>query len=306
MASEFVRTSSPRRSETPRQRAAELAAGEQLVRAQRAGRDHDAARGLHAPVAAQPGAGALAGDLVALRAVGRAERFDVHDRALGLDRRARALGQPEVVLDQRVLGVVRAADHAAPAQHAAGPLRPGAAEERVRDGLAGRAEEHADARLGVGPVGADLAPELAQQLVGGIVGLDGDHAEHPLCLVVVGRKCRLPVVQARPLRIGVEARRGAVERVRVTERAAAHARAARHRDVLEDRQAEDALHPELRCPEVAPQVPRGTRQLVVGEPPAGLQHADPVALLGQAQRGHASAEARPNDDPVVVVHPSRG
>src|SRR5918994_737415 len=50
--------------------------------------------------------------------------------------RAGALGQPEVVLREGVLGVVRAADHAAPARDAARALRPGAAEERVRHGHA--------------------------------------------------------------------------------------------------------------------------------------------------------------------------
>ena len=38
----------------------------------------------------------------------------------------------------------------------------------------------------------------------------------------------------------------------------------------------------------------------VGEAPAALEHADAVALLGQPQRGDAAAEARADDQPVVV------
>ena len=83
---------------------------------------------------------------------------------------AGVLGEPEVVLDERVLRADRAADHAAPAGDAARAGGPGAAEERVGDGLAGGAEEDADARLGVRLVGADVAAELAQQVVGRVVG----------------------------------------------------------------------------------------------------------------------------------------
>src|SRR5699024_9898387 len=42
-------------------------------------------------------------------------------------------------------------------------------------------------------------------------------------------------------------------------------------------------------------------ELVVGEPSTGLEHSDPVALLGQPQRRDAAAESR-SDHEYVVVH----
>ena len=300
IASELVRTSSPSRSETRGSEPASLRARQQPVGAERAGGDDDAARGVHPAVPAQPGAGALARDRVAVRAVGRAERPDVDDRALGHDLRPRPLGQPEVVLRQRVLGVVGTADHAAPARDAARPRRTGAAEEGIGRGLPRLAEVDADARLGVGAVGADLAPELAQQEVGGIVGVDGDDAEHPLRRVEVRRQRGIPVVQPGPLRVGVEALGRAVEGVGVTQRPAADAAARSDRDVAEDRQAEDALEAELRRPEVAPQVPCGARQLVIGEAAAALEQPHAVPLLGQPQRGDAAAEAGADHQPVML------
>ena len=41
-------------------------------------------------------------------------------------------------------------------------------------------------------------------------------------------------------------------------------------------------------------------ELVIGEAPAALEHADAVALLGQAQRRDAAAETRADYQPVVV------
>ena len=130
-----------------------------------------------------------------------------------------------------------------PARDAAPCARAGAAEERVRDGLARRAEVHADARLGVGPVGADLAAELAQQLVGGVVGVDGDDAEHPLRRLVVRRERARQSSSPAHCGIGVEALGRAVERVRVAERAAADAAPDTTRRRLKIGQPEDAAQP---------------------------------------------------------------
>ena len=285
-----------------RQRAVQPAGGEQLVGAERAGREDHAAGGEGLAAAPDPGAGVLGRDLVALGAVGGAERPDVGDEPLGVDLGAGALGQPQVVLDQRVLGAVRTADHAAAAAQAGRAVGACAVEERVGDRRPRLAvEQHADARLGVRVLDADLARVLAQQVVGGVVLVVGDHAEHPLGLVVVRRQRRLPVVEAGPLGVLVEPAARAVERVRVAERAAADAGAADDRHVLEGREAEDAAQPEPRRPEVAPQVPGGAREVVVAEAAAALEHADRVALLAQAQRGDAAAEAGADDQPVVVV-----
>ena len=57
--------------------------------------------------------------------------------------------------------------------------------------------------------------------------------------------------------------------------------------------------PSCGRPQEAAHPPGRLRELVVGEPPAGLQHGDPVALLGQAQRGDAAAESGPDDHHVV-------
>ena len=58
--------------------------------------------------------------------------------------------------------------------------------------------------------------------------------------------------------------------------------------------------PSLRRPEELAQVPGGLGEVLVGEAPTGLQHADAVALLGQPQRGDAAAETRTDDQDVVV------
>ncbi len=49
-----------------------------------------------------------------------------------------------------------------------------------------------------------------------------------------------------------------------------------------------------------PQVPRRGREVLVGEACSRLDHADPVALLGQPQRGDGAAEARADDEDVEV------
>ena len=285
-----------------RQRTVVAAALQQLVRPERAGGQDDVLGGDRAAVLAQQRAGALGRHRVAVGAVARAERADVDDLALGDDLTARVLGEPEIVLGQGVLRADRAADHAAPAGDAARALGALAVEEGVGDRLAGRAEEDADARLGVRLVGLDVPAEVAQQVVGGIVGGDRRDAEHPLGLVVVRRERGLPVVlQAGPLVIGIEPRAGAVQRVRVAEAAAAHAGAGEDRDVLEERQAEDAVQAQAGGEEVAPQVPGRARELVVGVASAGLHHRDAVALLRQAMGGDAAPESGADHEPVVVV-----
>ncbi len=149
------------------------------------------------PLLAQPGAGALAGDRVAVGAVGGAERADLGHLALGLDLDPELLGEPEVVLHQRVLGPVAAADHAAAAAHAAGAVRALAAEEGVLDLDAGLVEEDADPGVGEGLADADLLAVFLQQLVGRPDAFVLDHAEHPLGGVVVRRQLAAPSCPAR-------------------------------------------------------------------------------------------------------------
>jgi hypothetical protein len=264
----------------PRERAAQAAALEQPVRPQRSGGHHDPARAVHAAILAQPRARAHAFDLVALRAVGRAERADIAHGAFWHHMGAELLGEVEVVLDERVLGPVRAAHHAATAQAAAGSVGPRSAEERVRDGLSGLAEEHADGRLLVAVGHAELLAELAQEQIGGVIVRVLNDAEHPLGLGVVRRERGLPVLEARPLAILEERLRRHVQGVREAEAPAADTAAGHHRDMPERGETEDALHPEHRLPEVALQIGGGARQLIVCEAPPALQHAHRMAFLG--------------------------
>ena len=245
-------------------------------------------------VLVEPRAGALAGHGVAVAAVGRAERADLGDGALGEDLHAGALGEVEVVLGQRVLGVVAAADHAGAAADAARARRALAAEVGVGDGLARLAEEDADAGRRVGVLDAQLAGDLAQHAVGGALALVARDAEHLLGGLVVRGERGLPVLELRPLRVAVEGRAlgRAVERVGVAEAAAADAAAGHDEDVLEQRHAEDALEAEPRQPVVAAGVPGRLGEVLVAVAAAGLEHRDAVALLGEAQRADAAAEAR--------------
>ena len=109
-------------------------------------------------------------------------------------------------------------------------------------------------------------------------------AEHPARQVVRRRELGPPVGDVAPLRVVVEGLVRAVERVGVDQRAAADAGPGEDRDVGQPVDALDAEAAQPRRPQEAPQVPRGARELVVGEPSAGLEHQHPVALLGQPQR----------------------
>src|SRR5262249_48213771 len=113
------------------------ALGEQLVGAERPRRQDDSLRrdGPGAPPA-EPGAGAPAGDRVALAPSGCAHRPHVGDHAVRQHLDPELLGEPEVVLDQRVLGAVATADHAAAAADAAGAPGALAAEIGIVDLLA--------------------------------------------------------------------------------------------------------------------------------------------------------------------------
>ena len=135
--------------------------------------------------ASQPCAGVHGRDRVAVRAVGRPEGADLDRLSLGQDLGAEPLREPEVVLDQGVLGAVAAADHAAAAADAAGSRRALAAEVRVvaPPCRARRRRPRRACGLKVSPTPIWLAV-LAQQLVG---------RGHPLVLGrrrACARRCR--------------------------------------------------------------------------------------------------------------------
>ncbi len=251
------------------------------------------------------GLGVLRGHLVATVVAGT----DARDRGHRVDDRAARLGEVQVVLGQRVLGVVAAAGHALAAVPAGAARRAGTTEVRVRDlvavGLAGAAEEHAD--RGRVPRVADphVVGDLLHHLVGRGHDRVVDDAEHPLRLVVVRRQLLAPVGDVAPLRVVVERCERLVERVRVDQRAATDARTGEDQAVLEGVDPLDAVAADLGPEEVVPEVPRGVGEVAVLEPAAGLEHRHPVALLGEPQSADRSAEARADDQDVVVERPVR-
>src|SRR5436190_18113111 len=117
----------------------------------------------------------------------------------------------------------------------------------------------------------------------------------------MGGELALPVGEPRPLAVAKERRPRPVEGVRVAEAAAADAIPRGDEDVLEDREAKDAPQPDARHPKVAAQVPGRLGEVLVAKSPPALQYADPVALLGEAERRNASPEPRADHEPVVVV-----
>ena len=242
----------------------------------------------------------LAAHPVSVATVIGAERGDVGHLALGQDLDAQLLGEPEVVLDQGVLGVVPAADHAAAAADTAASPRPLAAEERVVHLDAGLAEEGADSRRLEGVPDSDLLAVLAQQVVRRALVRVGRHPQHALGGVVVGAELGLPVGQLAPLGVAEEGRAGPVERVGVAEAASPDPGAGDDEEVLEGGHPEDAAQPELGHPEVAAEVPGRLGEVLVPVAAPALEDRDPVALLRQPEGGDRSAEAGPDHDPVEV------
>ena len=230
------------------------------------------------------------------------ERPHARDRGERVHLRAGLLGQVEVVLQEGVLRSVAAAGHALAALDAPAAVGARSAEERVGHPLAGAvAEEHAHRCRAERVAHAHLLGHGPHDLVGGSDGRVRDHAEHALRLVVERGQLVAPVGDAGPLRVGVERRQRLVERVGVVERAAADSGAGQHHHVLDERDPLDAVAPELRRPEEGAEAPGGGRERRLVEPLARLEHRDPVALLGEPQRGGAAAEPAADDHHVDVV-----
>ena len=216
------------------------------------------------------------------------------------------LGEPEVVLRQRVLGSVPAADHAASAADAAASLGARAAEERIRVRSSRLAGVDADPGRLEGLLDADLGRVLPEQLVGRTQLVVGADAEHAFGGLVVGGELDLPVRrQPGPLGVLVEGVAGPVEGVGVAEAAAADPVAGDDEHVLEGRHPHDPSQSEPRHPEVAAQVPGGLGEVLVGESPAAFEDPDPVALGRQPQGADRSPEAGA-DHQIVEVMLTRG
>ena len=217
-----------------RQRAGLAAAQQQVVRPERPAGEDDAAGAHRAAVRRRaPGASRVLDD-VARRTRRRTERPHVDDPPLGLDPRAGALGEPEVVLHQRVLRADAAAEDALPAAGAAGAPRALAAEVRVLDLHAGLAHEDRDRRRAVAARDAEVLRERLHQPLARPVERRLDDAEHPARRGVVRREVGAPVAEVRPLPVAVE--RVGVRHVRGVgpgQRAAADAHAGEHVHVPE-------------------------------------------------------------------------
>src|SRR5207245_2060367 len=106
---------------------------------------------------------------------------------------ASLFGQVEVVLVQRVLGVVAAADHASSAKHTSRPRRTLAAEVGVGDLLSRLAEKDGDVGSPESSALADLLRALPQDSIGLGEPWIGRGAQHPLCRDVVRCERLFPV-----------------------------------------------------------------------------------------------------------------
>ena len=231
------------------------------------------------------------------------ERPYPRDLRVGLDFRAALLGEPEVVLVERVLGLVAAADHAAAAAGTSGALRPFAAEVGIGHLHAGLSEEDGDVRGRPAVLPADVLPHLAENLVGQRRERHARGAQHPLGGGVVRRELALPVGEMSPGRRGEELVGRDGERVRVDERSAAHADARESRDVREERHLEDAAAAHGRQPEPPLHVPVRLREVGGGEARALFEDEHAIALFRETQRAHAPSEPGADDHGVGVESP---
>ncbi len=291
-----------------REQAVRLHAVQQGLGAVGAGGDDDAAGGEGAAGALLLPVGGERGHREAAPGV----LGDRHDGGHGVHDRAGLLGEVEVVLVEGVLRAAPAAGHALAALVAGRAVGARAAEVRVgyaltrlglrrAVGVLAVAEEDADGCHVEGvadphPLGGGLQVHVGR----GHGRVEAD-AQHALGLVVVGRQLVLPVGDVPPLGVLEEGLGRYVEGVGVVEGAAADARACQDHDIPEQMDALDAEHAELRRPQVVLQVPGVLGQGLAGEAAAGLQDADPVALLGEAEGGDRASEPRTHDDDVVVV-----
>ncbi len=227
---------------------------QQRLRAVRTGGDHHVLGPQHPgarparPARRAPGVGGDGHDAVAPVAV----LGDGDDRRHGVDHRAGALGEVQVVLGEGVLGAVPAARHALAALDARPPGRPRAPEVGVR-GLLARArprravgvltvaEEDPDRRAVEGlPHAHPFGRRLQVDVRGGRRRVE-PYAQHAARLLVVRRELVLPVGDPGPLRVVEERLGGYVEGVGVIEGAAAHAGAGQHHHVAEQVDALDAV-----------------------------------------------------------------
>ena len=270
---------------------------EQVLRAPRAGCQHDVRGGKGLRALTNPRARSLGRHIPGAVGQGAQAGYRRH----GDDLRAGSFGQGEVVLEQCVLGAVSAAGHALAAFDAACPLGSCAAEVRVVDLLAGLvAEEHTDRGLDEGVSDAHVLGNGLHDLVGGCHVRVANDSEHASRLVVERCGFTAPVGDVGPLLVLEERLRRLVQRVRVVQRATTDARARENQAVAQQVDALNAVATELRRPQEAFEIPAGLGEILVLVPTSGFENADPVTLLDEAQCGDAAAEPGSDDQYVVI------
>ena len=215
---------------------------------------------------------------------------DRRDLRFGQNGHAQPLRQVEVVPVQGVLGAHPASRHAGAAEGA--PRAPGPAplEVRILHRHPGFAEEDAHPggfqRLAQPHVSTHLLEDLVRPGPPGI----GRGAQHPARCGVVGLELRLPVRQVAPGG-GLEEGPGRGGKgVAVDEGPASHADAVEHGHILQEGDAEEPAASDPRRPDPPAQVPVGPGEVPGRKSAPLLEDQDPVALLGQAERGHAPAK----------------
>jgi hypothetical protein len=156
--------------------------------------------------------------------------------ALGPDLRAPFLGKIQVVLHQRVLGIIAAAHHA-PAAVVAGPARrtfPIEIGIGVFLSLFTRlAKERPDGGWAEGQIGFQLGGNFLQHLIGRPFAGVGGYTEHAAGGVVVRQQDILPVGQVFPGGVIEQLIRGLHQDIGIPQASATHAGAVQNKDILE-------------------------------------------------------------------------
>ncbi|MGD8456025.1 MAG: hypothetical protein PVF83_06555 [Anaerolineales bacterium] len=271
------------------------AAEEEFEGAQHPGGEHHVAGAHPFMRSVQPVGRTPVNDLVS-GAVGLSLRqwLDVPHHHLGQDLRSPFLGEIQVVLQEGVLGVVAAPDHAAPAEVAGVARRAFAVEIGVRVFLLLRprlAEENAHVGRAESVPTAHLLGHLPDGLIAGVEpGVLGD-PQHTLGSVVVWAQGGLPIGQVFPGGGFEELLVGFDQDVAVGEAAAAHACPTVNERAAQEIHFEDAETAQGRAPQVFPQVPVrfGVVFVPVAFPP--LEHQHFVSFFRQTHGGDAPPES---------------
>ena len=129
-----------------------------------------------------------------------------------------------------------------------------------------------------------------------------DDAEHaPSAVCVVGRHLALPVGQPGPaIRCSQMESRGTSSVLAYVMDPPPTAQPCRIITWRNGCDIEEAAQREARPPDPAPEHPVGARQVFRRPAAAHLHHRHPIALLGQAMRRHAAAEAGADHDEIEV------